>query len=154
MHRMLTRCSLFALVGLAGPAAAADGTFAIAKTDAKGVVGTPATASVTITAKQGWHLNQEAPFTLKLSPAPGVTVAKPKLVRGDLALSTDTEARFDVPLTVADPGKRLVDAEAGFVLCQKDACRPIKEKLTLSAEGTVAASPAAAAAPAKKAKKR
>src|SRR5512138_1791911 len=98
MRRLLPRLSLFALLGLAGPAAAADGTFAIAKTDAKGVVGTPATASVTITAKQGWHLNQEAPFTLKLSPATGVTVPKPKLVRGDLALSTDTEARFDVPV--------------------------------------------------------
>lgn len=148
MLRTLTRFALPALLGLvalAGPAWAVDDTFAIAKTDAKGVVGTPATASVTVTAKKGWHLNHEAPFTLKLAPAPGVTVPKPKLVRGDLALSTDTEARFDVPVTVAEAGKKEIAAEAGFVLCQKEACRPIKEKLTLSAEGTTA--------PAKKTKK-
>lgn len=146
-----------AFLTLATPTRAADDTFAIAKTDAKGLVGVKATASVTITARKGWHLNQEAPFTLKLAPAAGVAVDKPKLARADLAVSTDTQARFDVPLTLSEPGKKTVEAEAAFVLCQEDSCRPVKEKLTLGAEATAAAAaPAtpAKAAPAKKAKKK
>jgi hypothetical protein len=139
---------------LALPAFAGDDTFAIAHTEAKGAVGAKATASVTITARKGWHLNQEAPLTLKLAPAAGVTVDKPKLARADLAVSTELQARFDVPLTLAEAGRKTVEAEASFVLCQQDSCRPIKEKLTLAAEATAPAAPAAPAKKAKKAKKK
>jgi hypothetical protein len=75
---------------------------------------------------------------LKLNPLPGVAVDKPKLAREDLAFVSDTEARFTVGLTLAEPGQKAVAAEAGFVLCRQDACRPIKEKLTLAAEATAA----------------
>jgi hypothetical protein len=132
-----------------GASFAADSAYAVSKTDVSAAAGHKATASVTITAKNGWHLNQEAPFTLKLTPAPGVVVDKPKLGRGDLALSTQTQARFDVGVTLSDPGKKVIEAEASFVLCQEDSCRPIKEKLTISAEAT-----AAPAAPAKKTGKK
>jgi len=143
---MRTSPTLAALLLLASPAFAADGTFEITKTDTVMPTGKKAIASVTITAKKGWHLNQEAPLTLKLSPPPGVAVDKPKLARADLAESSERAARFDVGLTMSVPGKKLIAAEAGFVLCRKDSCRPVKEKLTLSAEAT---SPPAA--PAKKA---
>jgi len=145
------RTSFLALTLCLLPAAsslAADDTFAISKTDASGAVGLAAKASVSITAKKGWHLNKEAPLTLKLTPAPGVVPEKPKLARADLALSSDTEARFDVGLTLSEPGKKVIEAEAGFVLCQQDSCRPVKEKLTLAAEAV-----APAAAPVKKARK-
>jgi hypothetical protein len=123
---------------LAAPVQAADGTFAVAARGATGEVGAKLQATVTIQAKQGWHLNHEAPLTLKLSPVPGVAVDKAKLVREDLAFASETEARFTVGLTLAEPGKKAVEAEAGFVLCRQDACRPIKEKLTLAAEATAA----------------
>ena len=148
---MRTFLTLTALLVLVAPALAADGTFEIAKTDTVMPVGRKATASVTVTAKKGWHLNQEAPFTLKLNPPPGVAVDKSKLGRADLAASSETSARFDVGLTMTEPGKKLVAAELGFVLCQKDSCRPVKEKLTFTAEA--AAAPAAPATKAKKAKK-
>ena len=124
---------VFALVSL--PALAADPTYEVGETDAKGPVGEPLKASVTVKAKQGWHLNQDAPFTLKLTPATGVQTPKLKLIRSDLAESTDTGARFDIPFTVAEPGRKTVEAEAGFVLCQETACRPIREKITLGVEG-------------------
>jgi hypothetical protein len=130
---------------------AADGTFEVASTGASGPVGAKAKATVTIKAKKGWHLNQEAPLTLKLSPAAGVAVDKAKLAREDLALGNETEARFDVGLTLSEPGKKVVEAEAGFVLCREDACRPIKEKLTLAAEATTAkTTPTPAKTPKKK----
>jgi len=136
----------------AGSSFAADGTFEISKTDATGAVGSKAKASVTITARKGWHLNHEAPLTLNLAPAPGILLDKPKLTRGDLALSGETEVRFDVGMTLSEPGKKAVEAEAGFVLCQQDACRPVKEKLTLATLATPATEPKSA--PAKKTRKK
>jgi hypothetical protein len=130
---------------------AGDGSFEVTATDASGNVGGKASASVTIKAKKGWHLNHEAPLTLKLSPPPGVAVDKAKLGRKDLALASESEARFDVSLTLSEPGKKVVEGEAGFVLCREDACRPIKEKLTLA---TLANEAKAAPAPAKKPKKK
>jgi hypothetical protein len=121
---------------------AADDSYAISKTDASLTAGTQGKASVTISAKKGWHLNAEAPLTLKLVPSSRVAVDKAKLGRGDLALSNETTARFDIGLTVSEPGKTAVEAEAGFVLCQESACRPIKEKLTLAVDATAPMAPA------------
>jgi hypothetical protein len=135
---------------LAAPVQAADGTFAVAVRGAAGEVGAKLAATVTIQAKQGWHLNHEAPLTLKLNPVPGVAVDKPKLAREDLAFASETEARFTVALILAEPGPKAVEAEAGFVLCRQDACRPIKEKLTLAAEATAAKTAPAAKKPVKK----
>jgi hypothetical protein len=140
---MRTALTIVALLLLAVPARATDGSFDIKQTDARAAVGAKATASVTITAKQGWHLNQEAPLTLKLTPPAGVTVDKPKLGRGDLAASSESAARFDVGLTLSAPGKQSIEAEAGFVLCRQDSCRPIKQKLTLAAEATPPPAPKA-----------
>jgi len=129
----------FALALVLAPlgAQAADPTYDVAKTDAKGPVGAPLKASVTVKAKQGWHLNKDAPFTLKLTPATGVETPKAKLARADLAESTDSVARFEVPFTAAETGRKTVEAEAGFVLCQDEACRPVREKVSLVVEGAV-----------------
>jgi len=146
--RKAALCTAVALtLLLKGAPGAADDTYAISKTDAKMTAGTQGKASVTISAKKGWHLNAEAPLTLKLLPTAGVTVDKAKLGRGDLALSSETSARFDVELTASEPGKTAIEAEAGFVLCEESACRPVKEKLTLTVDAT---SPAAPATPAGK----
>ena len=120
---------------LAG-SARADDSYEVSKTDASLIAGGKGKASVTLSAKKGWHLNAEAPLTLKLLPPAGVEVDKAKLSRSDLALSNATSARFDVGMTAAEPGKKMVEAEAGFVLCQEDSCRPIKEKVTLVVDVT------------------
>ncbi len=113
---------------------AADETYQVTKSDAATTVGVKAKADVTILAKKGWHLNAEAPLTLKLTPTPGVELDKAKLGRGDLALSTESTARFEFTLTSSEPGKKTIAAEASFVLCQEESCRPIREKLTLSVD--------------------
>jgi hypothetical protein len=145
MRTTLRRLFITSSLLFAGPSLAADDTFTISKTDAEADVGAKTKASVTITAKKGWHLNAEAPITLKLTPVPGLALDKSTLARADLALSSETAARFDIGLTLSEPGKKLIEGEAGFVLCQEDACRPVKQKLTLAALGT-----APKAAPAKK----
>jgi hypothetical protein len=133
MKRILLHVAALSVLALP---ALADDTYQVSKTDAVVAVGSKGTASVTVSAKKGWHLNAEAPLTLKLGSSPGLQTDKPKLGRPDLALSTDSEARFDVGVTASEPGKKTLDAEVGFVLCREEACRPIKEKLSLAVDAT------------------
>ena len=89
-------------------------------------------------------MNAEAPITVALTPAAGVTLKKDKLTRADLAASTKDSARFDIPVSVTDAGKKTIGAEARFVICQEQACKPVKESVTLAVDVTAPA-PAAAA---------
>jgi hypothetical protein len=117
---------------LAAAPARADTLYEVTKTEPKLAVGTTATASLTIQAKGGWHMNAEAPITIALTPPAGVTVAKAKLGRADLAASTQESARFDIPVSATEPGKKTIAAEARFVICQQEACKPVKETLAFA----------------------
>jgi hypothetical protein len=105
---------------------------------AKAPAGGKGTLSVTLAAKNGWKLNEEAPISVKLAPGPGLTVDKPKLNRKDITQATKDKARFDVPFTAAEAGARSVDCEASYVICQESACKQVKEKLTVAVEVTPA----------------
>lgn len=131
-------------------AGAGDALYDIKKTEPKLAVGTTGTASLTITTRAGWHVNAEAPISLALKPPTGVSVPKEKLTRADLAASTENSARFDIAVSAADAGKKTIDAEARFVLCQESACKPVKETVTLLVDVT----PAIAAKETKKPKRK
>ena len=135
----------------AGISTAGDALYEIKKTEPKVAVGGTGTASLTITAKAGWHVNAEAPITVALTAPAGVTVQKAKLTRADLAQSTQESARFDIPVSATEAGKKTINAEARFVLCQEQACKPVKETLALAVDITPA--PAVAANPPKTTKK-
>jgi len=133
----------------AGPTAYADApTHEIRKTEPKVAAGGHASASLTIAAKNGWHVNAEAPITVSLkSSDAGLTVAKEKMTRADLAESTKDAARFDIPLSCAADaaaGPKTINAEAKFVMCQESACKPVKETLALAIEVTPANAPVVA----------
>ncbi|HEY7373769.1 MAG TPA: hypothetical protein VIF57_16535 [Polyangia bacterium] len=151
MHR-LTSAALAAatLLSLGAVATAADALYEIKKTEPKVAVGSTATASLTITAKAGWHVNAEAPITVALTAPAGVTVQKAKLTRADLAQSSQESARFDIPVSATEAGKKTINAEARFVLCQEQACKPVKETLALALD----VAPAVAAKDVKKPKKK
>ena len=143
---------LFASIGAmsfvlaAGSTKASDALYEIKKTEPKVAVGATGTASLTITAKAGWHVNGEAPISVALTAPAGVTLQKAKLTRADLAQSTPEAARFDIPVSATEPGKKTINAEARFVLCQEQACKPVKETLALAVDITPAAPAAAPAA--------
>jgi hypothetical protein len=121
-------------------------THEIRKTEPKVSAGGHANASLTIAAKNGWHVNAEAPITVSLTTTDaGLTLAKTKLNRADLAESTKDAARFDIALTCAADaaaGQKTINAEAKFVMCQESACKPVKETLALAIEVTPAATAA------------
>ena len=149
IRKPLTSVFLMAsFIGLAAPSLRAEEKlYEIKKTEPKVAVGGKATTTVTIATKNGWHMNAEAPITLSLTAPAGISVAKAKLSRSDLAQSTQESARFDVPFEAAEVGAKVINAEARFVICQESACKPVKETLTLNID-------VAAAAPAPKAKGR
>jgi hypothetical protein len=140
-YRAAAACAAWLLLASA-TARAVDDAYEVKPSNVKATLGEKATASVVIATKKGWHLNAEAPLTLKLTPGPGITVEKPRLVRADLAASSDSSARFHVALVAAQAGHGEVQAEAGFVICQETLCRPIKEKLVISVEASPPAAPA------------
>jgi hypothetical protein len=120
----------------AASARAAESLYEITKVEPKVVVGTTGTASLTIKVKGGWHVNDEAPISVALTTPAGVTVKKAKLTRVDLAASSKESARFDIPVSATEAGKKTIGAEAHFVLCQEQACKPVKETVTLAIEVT------------------
>jgi hypothetical protein len=141
--------SLLACTALTGAVRADAPLYEIKKTEPKVTAGAKATASLTIAARNGWHVNAEAPITVALTPPAGISVAKPKLSRGDLAQSSPDSARFDIPFEATETGQKVIAAEARFVMCQESACKPVKETLALNIE----VKPAVAAAGAKGKKK-
>lgn len=134
MNRLLLAFAL--ITSTAGAARAAESLYEISKVEPKVAVGGTGTASLTIKVKGGWHVNDEAPISVSLTPPSGVTVKKQKLTRADLAASSKESARFDIPLTGTEAGKQTIGAEAHFVLCQEQACKPVKETVTLAIEVT------------------
>ena len=139
---------------VAGVSPPSDALYEIKKTEPKVAVGATATASLTITAKAGWHVNAEAPITVALTAPAGVTVQKAKLTRADLAQSTQEAARFDIPVSATEAGKKTINAEARFVLCQEQACKPVKETLALAVDITPAAAVARTRPRARRSRKR
>ena len=145
--------TLMFLLSTVATALAADPAYEVKPTLAKATIGAKATASVTIATKNGWHLNAEAPITLKLTPGSEISVEKPRLLRADLAASSENSARFDVALVASRAGTGEIAAEAGFVICQDTLCRPIKEKLVIGVDANVPSAPAASKASTKSRKK-
>jgi hypothetical protein len=127
--RLFGSCAL--TLALAGPALGGE-LHDVTPSPAKAKVGAPGKASVTLSAKNGWKLNAEAPVSLKLTPPTGLTVEKAKLSRKDLAQSDAHAARFDVAFAATEPGTKNIQCEASFVICQESACKPVKETVTLA----------------------
>ncbi|HVV51153.1 MAG TPA: hypothetical protein VHO06_15905 [Polyangia bacterium] len=137
MNRLLLALVLTAAT--TATARAAESLYEITKVEPKVAVGGTGTASLTIKVKGGWHVNDEAPISVALTPPPGLSVKKAKLTRADLAASSKESARFDIPVSATAVGTQTLGAEAHFVLCQEQACKPVKETVTLAIEVTPAA---------------
>jgi hypothetical protein len=125
---------LVAAVFLPGPSRADQPTYELKKDEARATVGVKGKTSVTIAARPGWHVNEEAPLTMKLTPDPGIAVDKARLTRADLAQQTKEMARFEVAFTPSEPGRKTINCEASFVMCQATTCLPVKEKIALAVD--------------------
>jgi hypothetical protein len=146
--RSMLALAFLVLAATIPAAARAEGpTHELKKSEPTVAVGARSSASLTISGRNGWHVNGEAPISISLVAPAGLTLTKTKLARADLAESTQESARFDIAFEAIDPGTKVVTAEARFVMCQESACKPVKETLSFNIEVTPAA-----AVPAPKAK--
>lgn len=147
-HLALPRFLLASALGLAalgsGAASAADKTYEIEKSATPAKVGAAGKASLTVQGKNGWHVNEEAPITLTLKADEGIALPKTKLARADLAQSTKDAAKFEIPFSASASGKKTITAEARFVMCQEQACKPEKETVSLEVQVAAAGDPAPA----------
>ena len=149
-HLLNAGLALIATAMLGGRASADEATYEIQKSVVPATVGAPATVSVTVVGKNGWHVNGEAPITAAVKADPGVALPKAKLTRADLAQSSKESARFDIPFSSSEAGKKAITAQTRFVMCQEQACKPASE--TVAFEVNVQPAPAPGVAPAAKAK--
>jgi hypothetical protein len=151
-HKQLLNAglALIATAMLSGRASADEATYEIQKSVAPATVGAPATVSLTVVGKNGWHVNGEAPISAAVKADPGVALPKAKLTRADLAQSSKESARFDIPYSSSEAGKKAITAQTRFVMCQEQACKPASE--TVAFEVNVQAAPAPGAAPVAKGK--
>jgi len=135
MNRTAKSCILATLslaVAFGGSGAArAETTHAVEAPKTVLVPGKAGAAKVSVVGRNGWHVNEEAPITLRLKTPAGVAIAKADLSRTDLAESKPELARFEVQVTAAKAGTVQIPAEARFVMCQESACKPVKENVTL-----------------------
>ena len=113
-----------ALATGARPAGASDASYEIRKDVPRATVGVASSASVTVLGANGWHVNEQAPITMTVKADPGVSLPKPRLTRADLAESSKQSARFEIPFSAAAAGKKTITADARFVMCQEQACKP------------------------------
>jgi DsbC/DsbD-like thiol-disulfide interchange protein len=134
MRHIVAVALLAAVAGGPGRGQAGEATYEVKKDQAKATVGVKGKTGVTIAAKPGWHVNEDAPLTMKLTPDPGIAVDKPRLTRADLAQQSKEMARFEVAFTPSEAGRKTINAEASFVMCQATTCMPVKEKIALAVD--------------------
>ena len=118
--------------GLVG--AVAGKPYTLTAAAVSGATGQPVKAQVVIKPAAGYHMNEEFPTSLKLSPTQGVTYAKAQLSKADAAMSK-SECRFDVVLTGAEAGKKTVTGNLSFAVCTETTCDP--QKATVRIDLTV-----------------
>lgn len=94
-----------------------------------GVAGADSVVTVTLSPKKGWHVNQDFPTKLTITPPAGVTLAKDKLKKADAAEFNNNTAKFAVKYKAAAAGAKSFNAVFKFAVCSAATCDPKTEKL-------------------------
>jgi hypothetical protein len=82
----------------------------------------------------GYHMNKEFPTSLSLVAPAGVVLEKPKQAAKDATKFAETGAEFDVVLTSADAGSKVVSGDLKFAVCSATSCDPKREKVSFTVE--------------------
>lgn len=88
-------------------------------------------ATVKLVTRNGFHVNKDYPIALDVAGSEGVKVAKARLAKGDVKLTGETEASFDVGFTAGKAGKAQLEATFRFAVCTDKDCFPAKEKVVI-----------------------
>jgi DsbC/DsbD-like thiol-disulfide interchange protein len=86
---------------------------------------------IRIASKEGWHVNQEYPTRITLTPAEGITLPRAELEKSDAAEFGDDVARFDVPFTPGQAGEGRCAAYVDFAICTDETCIPVQHTVAV-----------------------
>jgi hypothetical protein len=91
--------------------------------------GAESVAHVTVTPGSGYHVNQDFPTKLVLTPPDGVQIAKAELHKEDATAFDSSHIQFDVKLTPAKAGNYKVTGTFKFAVCTDTSCDPKKREI-------------------------
>jgi hypothetical protein len=116
----------------------ATGAKTVADTDAYTVklaspdklrTGAKGSASLEITPKKGWHLNDEFPYKLSVTAPAGTTVAKPEQTKKDTVAFSHQSMKWAIDFTASSAGDKAFTGKVKFAVCTETSCDPKKEEL-------------------------
>jgi len=135
MKKIFAITALF-VTAFASSAIAADEYDLAVTSPSSAKAGQKAEASVVVTAKSGWKVNQDYPAKLILEETAGVKLEKTKLSKGDAAKFDKHTAEFKVALTAEAAGKKEIKGTLKFAVCDEAAtsCVTKKESVVISVD--------------------
>lgn len=103
----------------------------VSKTTTQVKTGTDGLLHLLIQAKKGYKVSPDAPLKIKLA-ADGLKLHKTKLGHKDAKDAKATSPEFGVRFAAAEAGKRKIDVDATFFVCDANICERKTEKLTVA----------------------
>jgi hypothetical protein len=94
-------------------------------------VGKLASFAVSLKPRGVYHINQDYPIDIALTPSDGVTLPKSQFKKADAATFDEKTARFDVPVTPSKAGQQRIEAHVKFAVCTAENCVPDERTLAL-----------------------
>lgn len=108
----------------------ADSSFNLSVAAPSGAkAGAECVAHVVVTPGSGYHVNQEFPTKLVITPPDGVKVAKAEQHKEDAASFGANKLQFDVAMTPDKPGTYKVAGTLKFAVCTESSCDPKKREI-------------------------
>ena len=119
----------------------ATGTKTVADTDAYTVklaspakvsTGAKGSATLEITPKKGWHLNDEFPYKLTVTAPAGAKVTKPEQGKQDTVSFSHEKMKWAIDFEASSAGDKAFTGKVKFAVCTDTSCDPKKEELAFN----------------------
>jgi hypothetical protein len=99
---------------------------------AEGTAGAEATAAIKVVPAAGYHVSQEFPMKLTLTPPEGVKLAKTELAKADADQFSEQVLALSVKATAEKPGSYEIKGCFKVGVCDKESCHPKKQPITIT----------------------
>lgn len=87
--------------------------------------------AVSLKPRGEYHVNQDYPMSISITPSAGVEFPKTQIGKPEAAEFGDNIARFDVPFTGKAAGKHTITANVKFAVCTPENCVPDERTLAV-----------------------
>ena len=101
-------------------------------TPAKVSTGAKGSATLEIVPKKGWHLNDEFPYKLTVTPPAGTKVAKPEQGKKDTVAFSRESMKWAIDFEASSAGDKAFTGKVKFAVCTETSCDPKKEELAFN----------------------